>query len=180
MPLKKGHSREVVSNNIRELVDSGHKPKQAIAIALANARKYKKMAEGGWVEGQDEPATNPAHQDEEGLSENVMEEERQDSGLESEGLSHNNETPEFNAEPSMPMGHAEAADGLVEALLADTSLGNKPVVHEDGTEEPMSELAGTEADLEHPMESGVPMSPALSKEAIEALKRKKAMRRFRQ
>ncbi len=49
MPLKEGHSKEVVSENVRELVKSGRKPKEAIAIALASARKSKKMYNGGEV-----------------------------------------------------------------------------------------------------------------------------------
>ena len=39
MPLKKGKSREVVSENIRELVHSGRPQKQAIAIELDEARR---------------------------------------------------------------------------------------------------------------------------------------------
>lgn len=50
MPLKKGFSPEVVSGNIKELVRSGRKPKQAVAIALANKRKFKKMSQGGVME----------------------------------------------------------------------------------------------------------------------------------
>jgi hypothetical protein len=46
MPLRKGHSSEVVGENIRELLHSGHlsgrtkkkRQKQAIAIALREAR----------------------------------------------------------------------------------------------------------------------------------------------
>ncbi len=38
MPLKKGSSKEVISKNIRELVHSGKPQKQAIAIALDEAR----------------------------------------------------------------------------------------------------------------------------------------------
>lgn len=51
MPLKKGHSREVVSSNVRELVGSGYKPKQAVAIALAHKRKS--LAMGGEVDDDD-------------------------------------------------------------------------------------------------------------------------------
>lgn len=39
MPLESGRSREVVSKNISELMGSGRKQNQAIAIALSEARK---------------------------------------------------------------------------------------------------------------------------------------------
>ncbi len=39
MPLKKGKSPEVISENIRELIHAGHPQKQAIAIALSEARR---------------------------------------------------------------------------------------------------------------------------------------------
>jgi len=42
MPLKKGSSKEVVSENIKELIHSGHPQKQAIAIALSEARRTGK------------------------------------------------------------------------------------------------------------------------------------------
>ena len=47
MPMAKGHSRAVISKNIKEMVNAGHPVKQAIAASLATARKYKKMAFGG-------------------------------------------------------------------------------------------------------------------------------------
>jgi hypothetical protein len=42
MPLKKGKSKKVVSENIREMVHSGHPVKQAVAAALSTARKSKR------------------------------------------------------------------------------------------------------------------------------------------
>jgi hypothetical protein len=41
MPLKKGSSNKVISYNIKELMQSGRKQRQAVAIALSHARKKK-------------------------------------------------------------------------------------------------------------------------------------------
>lgn len=41
MPLKKGSSKKVISENIKELMHSGRPQKQAIAIAMHNAGKSK-------------------------------------------------------------------------------------------------------------------------------------------
>jgi hypothetical protein len=41
MPLRKGSSRRVVSSNISELRHSGRPQKQAIAIALSEARRSR-------------------------------------------------------------------------------------------------------------------------------------------
>ena len=42
MPLKKGASREAIAANIKELMKTGRKKNQAVAIALSMARKRKK------------------------------------------------------------------------------------------------------------------------------------------
>lgn len=39
MPLKKGKSKKVIGENIKEMEASGHPKKQAIAAALETARK---------------------------------------------------------------------------------------------------------------------------------------------
>jgi hypothetical protein len=58
MHLKEGNSKEIVSSNISELVRSGIEPKQAVAAALANARKFK------WEESEPAPrAENPEASD---------------------------------------------------------------------------------------------------------------------
>lgn len=42
MPLKKGSSRETISENIREMRSAGHPQDQSVAAALREARQYRK------------------------------------------------------------------------------------------------------------------------------------------
>jgi hypothetical protein len=44
MPLKRGKSRDVISENIRREIKAGKSPKQAQAIALAKTGKSKRKS----------------------------------------------------------------------------------------------------------------------------------------
>ena len=63
MPLKHGSSKKTVSSNISELVHSGRPQKQAIAIALSEARRSKKANGGSPMPffGGDAKATQKVH-----------------------------------------------------------------------------------------------------------------------
>lgn len=47
MPLRPGASRGIVSQNIREMIESGHPQDQAVAAAMSNARAHPRRAFGG-------------------------------------------------------------------------------------------------------------------------------------
>lgn len=42
MPLKRGKTPKIVSENIKRLMEEGYKREQAVAIAMKNAGKKKK------------------------------------------------------------------------------------------------------------------------------------------
>mgnify|MGYP003136358637 CR=1 FL=1 len=47
MPVRKGSSKRVIKQNIRELTSSGRPQKQAVAIALSTARDGKQRRKKG-------------------------------------------------------------------------------------------------------------------------------------
>jgi hypothetical protein len=50
MPLKKGSSKGVISQNIREMMHSGHPQKQAIAAAMRSAGKSRRDDCGDYMD----------------------------------------------------------------------------------------------------------------------------------
>lgn len=131
MPLKKGHSPEVVSSNVRDLVRSGRKPKEAIAIALMEKRKSK-MSEGGMVDADvnDEEFRSLGELMIEGDQGEITSPEEQEHrmGL-AEALHKKSEDREYMSD-----------GGLVEGD-SDGELGNKPDEKSmpSATSEPLSE-----------------------------------------
>lgn len=173
MPMKKGHSPEVVRQNVREMISAGHAPKQAIAAALSNARKYKKMADGGMVDMDDDEGMG---------TDNSEGAERSLGELNEQGAYHpeqvaSPEQEEFSShlakalyKKSEEEGMMKYADGgLVEGDTYDNmEVANKPSEDMmDSTEEPMSDE---------------PMKPSdhreLSEAAKMALMMRKKSRRF--
>lgn len=179
MPLGKGYSREVVSKNIHEMVRAGHKPRQAIAAALANARKYKKMAEGGMVEPEDEmldkgpedyqrtlgqisrdgdyhpqDVANPAEMDEDAdIAAALRRQVRGDLGLDGEA-------------------HFAMGGLVVAGPEEDSPVGAKP--EEDmasESEEPMGSMPAKPDKMEHAV-------PKLTDAAMAAIEERKKKRRF--
>lgn len=172
MPLIKGHGKETVSLNIKEMIKSGHPQKQAVAAALAMARKSKKMYEGGAVPDYDDEVNSDMETEAvRGLN------EIREAGAFQENKIANPESQNYEAMLGRALQKkAESEElysmgGLVEGEI-DAPLGNKPT--EDmasHSEEPMSELAGKPAEEAHgPV--------ALSTEQMDAIERKKKNRRF--
>jgi hypothetical protein len=158
MPLKKGHSQEVVGSNIKELVRSGRKQKQAVAIALANARKYKKMADGGYVDMDDDADVD---------SDLATGADRSMLELQDMGANHPDEiaNPESHSHEQMLAEklHEEsegyAMGGLVEEADEGEEVGPEPT---------------SEASAQHAVEHSVD----LSSEAKKAIEERRKRRRF--
>lgn len=193
MPLKKGSSHEIVSSNVRELMNAGHPQKQAIAISLASKRKYKKMAQGGMVnEDFDESGTpEPVSMGDEDMymtskpsaAAKLSYAEGNDMEDENRNLVQINEDGKYN--PSAVANPMEeeyshmfadaiqkmAMGGLVEDMgEMHDSVGNKPSEDmQDGIEEPGADMMSSKADLEHPM---------VSAEAMEAIRQKRMKRKL--
>ena len=220
MPLMKSASGKGVSHNIKEMVRSGHPQKQAIAAALANQRKYKKMAKGGMVQSIDEGGmgdvpkesmgmVGPSENSEAmsmvkkvpsgGLAKNESMYEMDDLGVESDKRDLNELRADgeyYPAEIENPV-EMDEAQGFAHALRRkamqamspenyamgglvqdgpeeDEMLnGNHPEGIEDSPE--MAEMIGAEPGKPEMKE---PSGIELSDEAKEALKRKRASRRY--
>ncbi len=155
MPLKEGHSPEIVSGNIKEMIRSGYKPKQAIAAALAKKRKYQKMAEGGVVVDPD-----GALDELEGSARSLAE-------LQEEAEAR----PEMVASPEM----IDAGEMLAHAL-------SKKVQEQEMQGYAMGGVVEEEVSTPVEPERSEPIEPTdggyLSDEARNAIEKKKKMRRF--
>jgi len=202
MPLKKGHSPEVVSSNIKEMVKAGHPQKQAIAAALSMKRKYKKMAHGGElhdVDHHDEKKPNVMMADGGVIREDYDEGLSSDNDEQAEvGLMEHDELGKVHegevASPEMEeherilarklykqseRGEMFAHGGLVEEMDHDGALGTKPELDwiDDGDSELMSAEPAKAASLDHAQE-GVPMGPGLPEDARKAIEERKKKRRY--
>lgn len=163
MPLKKGHSPEVVDFNIKELVRSGRDPKQAVAIALSNARREKKMAMGGMVEQEEAPRDlAELNADSNDFAEVANPEEMKEHQAFASALRN-------KADDSLP---GYAMGGLVQGdSMDDEPVGNKP-------------SEGMASSSEEPM-SAMPKKPAamgsdLNADQMMAIMEKKKKRKYGQ
>lgn len=117
MPLKKGHSKEVVGSNIREMVGAGHPVKQAVAASLAKARKYKNMKDGGWSEGEDESADE-------------IIEDSEHTPFEEQHLGQQH--PSEVANPETQDFHRKFFDALTDSSLEDKEMGELEYMADGG------------------------------------------------
>lgn len=168
MPLKKGHSQEVISQNIKEMVAAGHDPKQAVAASLAHARKYRKMAEGGMVDFDDDldEGTNNTEDAQRSLGELQAQGRSMPQDVENPEMEeHDDHLAKALYDKSQSTDALMFAEGGLVEGMADTDVGNMPDEDmADSTEEPMS------SEMMSPM--------GLSMDAQMALMERKKKRRY--
>lgn len=139
--MKKGHSTATVSHNIREKVKAGMHPKQAIASSLASARKYKGMAMGGYVEGEDEDDGSvdsaadagapgqpvyPMDHDDQGLSESVEMVGMLAKALQAQKYGKNDNSVSYKADAPVMGKEMDEPSLLDESGVMHEELGSKP------------------------------------------------------
>lgn len=119
--MKKGFSQQVVSHNVKEMIRSGHKPKQAVAAALASSRKYKNMAAGGMFEGdfEEDEAKDKMPEENEDMADNTMSpgigpQKLAMGGMAGEHPNHAKMQKKFMAEKGQPGVEMMANGGLVD------------------------------------------------------------------
>lgn len=207
MPLKKGYSQPTVSYNIREMIRSGKKSREAVAASLASARHYKQKgySDGGMVDDyEDENEPGMMFPVGGGLPKNESMYEMGRKGPDDQQRSLNEirmDGEYYPAEVSNPeemdeaQGFAKALrkkamgvmspenyahGGLVQAGPEEDQRlhGNQPeYINNDGTEEPMSAMPYKPDGLEH-RKMGEPSGAGLSAEALEAIRMKKKNRKY--
>lgn len=159
------------------MVRAGHPMKQAVAASLASKRKYKKMYKGGEVYSDidDDAGVNETQHDIQAMGESrpnkVMNPDRQmDDRMLAEALMNQHEDGDE--------AEGYAMGGLVQPE-EDEMNGNEPSeAMESEVGEPMSELDGTPAELDHSVVDGYGIVPGISGEAQAELMKRKKMRRF--
>lgn len=181
MPLKKGHSKEVVKSNIEEMIRYGRPQKQAVAAALSMARKSKKMADGGIV-GDDM---------DKGAGDDLNENSNRSLGeLQAMGASHPNdvENPDYQNTEKMLAKHLfeeseknENEIGMSDGGLVqgnDDPVGAMPSENMESGAEDMETMLDEPASVDHSMIEGVPASEGLSDDARKAIEDRKKKRRM--
>lgn len=176
MPLQKGHSQDVISSNIKELVKSGKKHKEAIAAALAMARKSKKMAEGGMVaDDQDKDASSDLDSESQRGPGELMDQAnfaaRDDVASPMEQKKERSLADAlYEASEESELPHL-AEGGLVQPEYSGEESGNKPEPKFDSSEEPASSMPDKPSD-----HRSAPMDEAVSRAILEHKKKRKFMR----
>lgn len=138
MAMRKGKNHETVSMNVKDMVRGGREPKNAIAMALMSARKYKDM--DGYTEGEEEAmdANIPIYPigDDQGLSENVLAEQKMASMLQADRYAANQNTRESPKNTGTNPGTEGPQKGLHQE---NDPMGSKPTQEQvSSTGEPMS------------------------------------------